>query len=151
MDSSMSVDEDAGLGGAGEIALPPPIAAPSVDDAKAAPGVLSMAGRGSSIDTDLLEIPVEEFGEKMKIGRGSFGEVFRCQVRARYDASAAKPAPRRRSLPDTVCPTTGCSGLRPALPSARAAPDPARAPRADTPPPRFRRRSGAPPRSRSRS
>lgn len=68
----MSVDEDAGLG----TEIPPPIAPPAVDDAK-------MSGRGSSIDTDLLEIPVEEFGEKMKIGRGSFGEVFRCQVCAR--------------------------------------------------------------------
>ena len=71
MDSSMSVDED--LGG---IALPPPISAPAVGDAKMG------GGRGSTIDTDLLEIPVEEFGEKVKIGRGSFGEVFRCQVRA---------------------------------------------------------------------
>ena len=42
---------------------------------------LKAGGRGSSIDTDLLEIPVEEFGDKTKIGRGSFGEVFRCQVR----------------------------------------------------------------------
>ena len=74
MDSSLSVDEDT-LGGTG-IALPPPIAAPAVGgDAKG-------GGRGSSIDTDLLEIPVEEFGEKVKIGRGSFGEVYRCQVRA---------------------------------------------------------------------
>ena len=68
----MSVDEDTG------IALPPPISAPAVGgDGKA-------SGRGSSIDTDLLEIPVEEFGEKAKIGRGSFGEVFRCQVRAQH-------------------------------------------------------------------
>ena len=76
MDSSMSVDEES-LGGT-EIALPPPINAPAVGaDGKAG------GGRGSSIDTDLLEIPVEEFGEKAKIGRGAFGEVFRCQVRAR--------------------------------------------------------------------
>ena len=71
----MSVDEDAGLGT--EIALPPPIAAPSVGGGDA----LKAGGRGSSIDTDLLEIPVEEFGDKTKIGRGSFGEGFRCQVR----------------------------------------------------------------------
>jgi hypothetical protein len=76
MDSSMSVDEDT-LGGT-EIALPPPIAAPAVGGSDGKAG----GGRGSSIDTDLLEIPVEEFGEKAKIGRGSFGEVFRCQVRA---------------------------------------------------------------------
>ena len=71
MDSSMSVDED--LGGTG--IAPPLISAPAVGDAKMG------GGRGSTIDTDLLEIPVEEFGEKVKIGRGSFGEVFRCQVR----------------------------------------------------------------------
>ena len=56
----MSVDEDAGLGT--EIALPPPIAAPSVGGGDA----LKAGGRGSSIDTDLLEIPVEEFGDKTK-------------------------------------------------------------------------------------
>ena len=81
----MSVDEDS-LGG-DAVPLPPPIAAPAVDTDAG-------GGRGGSIDTDLLEIPVEEFGEKAKIGRGSFGEVFRCQVCA--------PMLARRALNNTV-------------------------------------------------
>ena len=37
---------------------------------------------GTGIDTELLEIDPEDFHDKQKIGRGSFGEVFRCQWRA---------------------------------------------------------------------
>ena len=48
---------------------------PAVFDA---PTTDSLAG--TEIDTDLLEISPGDFRDKQKIGRGSFGEVFRCQV-----------------------------------------------------------------------
>jgi hypothetical protein len=58
------------------------IEAPSIDP----PAIMGGGAGGGAvkadqmIDTELLEISPEEFGDRQKIGRGSFGEVFRCQV-----------------------------------------------------------------------
>lgn len=40
------------------------------------------------IDTDLLEIPFDELrGEMTKVGRGSFGEVYRCKYHGELASS----------------------------------------------------------------
>jgi hypothetical protein len=77
------------------------IEAPSIDP----PAIMGGGAGGGAvkadqmIDTELLEISPEEFGDRQKIGRGSFGEVFRCQVCRLHTA----PTSRRPSLYSGCC------------------------------------------------